>query len=229
MMTQEKIRTVLITEAKFLAFLPVAPDMKAMGGYFLAFGILTAWLAGVGRYWDHPDPLWWQLLGLGSLGYIFVMAFILWLVILPLRPANWHYLTVLTFVGMTAAPALLYAIPVEQFLEPATAREMNLLFLKIVALWRVILLVLFLRRSARLDIGTTVLAIIMPIALIVFALAAVHKEEVIIQIMAGIERDGDVDPSFELASAIGSFSALFFPFILLFYLARIIDIQAKKR
>jgi hypothetical protein len=46
-----------------------------------------------------------------------VLAAILYLVVKPLRPANWTYSSVLIFVGLTALPGLLYAIPVERFVS----------------------------------------------------------------------------------------------------------------
>ena len=52
-----------------------------------------------------------------------------WLVIWPLRPKEWSYKKVLTFVSLTSAPAILYAIPVERFLSLPTARSVNAWFL----------------------------------------------------------------------------------------------------
>ena len=92
-------REVLITEAKFLALQSVKPDFERYGGHYLVLGLFSAWLAGVGRYWDNPRAEVWQVLGLGSIAYVFVMTLILWLLIKPLRPENWSYRSVLTFVG----------------------------------------------------------------------------------------------------------------------------------
>jgi len=56
---------------------------------YLAFGLVCTWLAGVGRYWDSPRAELWQHLGLGSVAYVFVLATIIWVLLMPLRPARW--------------------------------------------------------------------------------------------------------------------------------------------
>lgn len=81
---------------------------------YLGFGLVFTWLAGVGRYWDHPRADLWQYLGLGSVAYVFVLALILWALLAPLGPANWSYRNVLVFLTLTAPPAVLYAVPVER-------------------------------------------------------------------------------------------------------------------
>jgi hypothetical protein len=48
--------------------------------------------------------------------YVFVLALVLWLFVAPLRPRHWSYRNVL-FIGLTAAPAFLYAIPVERMMS----------------------------------------------------------------------------------------------------------------
>ena len=145
--------TVLRDQFRMLCFLPIKPDLKNHYKAYLAMGLIFTWLAGVGRYWDHPRPEVWQTLGLGSVGYIFVLAFILWIAFKPLRPDNWAYPTILLFISMTSLPAILYAIPVERMVPMGTAQELNLLFLKVVAAWRVLLLLVFLKRTTGLDLA----------------------------------------------------------------------------
>ena len=56
----------------------------------------------------------------------------------------------LIFVTLTSLPALLYAIPVEKFMALEYAQTANVLFLAVVASWRVALLIVFLKRAAGL-------------------------------------------------------------------------------
>lgn len=153
---------------------------------YLAFGLFFTWLAGVGRYWDSPRATVWQHLGLGSVVYVFVLAFVLWAVVAPLAPARWSYRNVLVFVTLTSPPALLYAIPVERFMSMNAAQDMNVGFLAVVATWRVVLLMWFLRTVARLAIVELVVASVMPLALIVVVLAQLNLEHVVFNFMAGL-------------------------------------------
>jgi hypothetical protein len=82
-------REVLVTELKFLAFRPARPDVKRLRWHFLALGLVSSWLAGMGRYWDTPDAQWWQYAGLGSVVYTFFMAtFLFALILLGLDGTN---------------------------------------------------------------------------------------------------------------------------------------------
>jgi len=179
-------KEVLVTELKFLCFLPVRPDMKRLGHHYLFLAVGTAWLAGLGRYWDHPSAQWWQYAGLGSVAYIFVLALIVWLLFMPLGPKNWSYRNVLTFVGMTSPPAILYAIPVERFMDLAAAQSINVYFLAIVALWRVVMFVLYLVRSAQLKFSLVLFTAPLPMALIITTLAMLNLEQAVFNVMAGL-------------------------------------------
>ncbi|MBX3180930.1 MAG: hypothetical protein KF886_26580 [Candidatus Hydrogenedentes bacterium] len=216
-------REVLVTEAKFLMLRPVRPDMRRLGRHYLAFGLAATWIAGVGRYWDHPKAQWWQYAGLGSLAYIFVLALILWLLIWPLRPANWSYVGVLTFLGMTSPPAILYAVPVERFMSLGAAQSMNVAFLLAVAVWRVVLLVLFLLRSARLSPGLVAIAAPLPLALIVAALAVLNLEHVVFDLMAGIrpEDQSPHDAAYNVLIFMTLLSYISSPLLLIMYLVAI--------
>jgi len=48
-----------------------------LGGMHLMFGLLCAWLAGMGRYWDDPGAHLLQRLGVGSVIYVFALSFLL--------------------------------------------------------------------------------------------------------------------------------------------------------
>ncbi|MDK9558253.1 hypothetical protein QQF73_11535 [Marinobacter sp. M216] len=155
--------------------------------YYLVFGIGFTWLCGIGRYWDNPRADLWQYLGLGSVGYIFVLAAILWAVILPLKPSNWSYKNVLLFVSLTSPPAILYAIPVERFVSLQSAQLANVWFLAVVAIWRVALLLKYLKSVARLSGLCVFVATLLPLTLIVALLSALNLEHVVFKIMAGLE------------------------------------------
>lgn len=153
----------------------------------MAFGIGFTWLCGIGRYWDNPKADLWQYLGLGSIVYIFILALILWLVILPLKPNNWSYKNVLLFVSLTAPPAILYAIPVERFMTLESAQLSNVWFLAVVALWRIALLFKYLKSAAGLSGLCVLVATLLPITLIVAVLAGLNLEHVVFKVMAGLE------------------------------------------
>lgn len=113
----------------FLLFKPFRPDLARHFADYLGWGLFMTWIAGMGRYWDHPTAGIWQKAGLGSLAYVLVMALLIWLIAAPLKPRGWSYGAVLVFVTLTSAPAILYAIPVEQFMSLGGAQAANGLFL----------------------------------------------------------------------------------------------------
>jgi len=176
-------------EWRFLTFRKTRIDLSRHQGIYLTFAIIATWLAGVGRYWDHPHAHWWQYAGLGSIAYIAVLSLLLWLLALPLRPKNWNYLTVLIFVGLTAPPAWLYAIPVERFMSLELTMTVNMLFLLAVAIWRVALYSVFLRRSAGLSGLAWATALFLPLALIVAVLAMLNLEQAVFEIMGGLDTE----------------------------------------
>ena len=190
------LKQFLMDEYRFLTFRAPSAAIREHSGAYLAFGLLLTWAAGVGRYWDSPDAALWQYLGLGSLAYVFLLAFVLWTLVAPLGPKNWSYRNVLLFVALTAPPALLYAVPAEQFVAPSTALAINSMFLAIVAVWRVSLLFVFLKRVAVLSGFTIVIAALLPLALIVDGLAVMNLGNLVYQTMVGMrDPDGTVDGS----------------------------------
>ena len=46
---------------------------------YLGPALVVTWLAGMGRYWDHPSASGLQILGIGSIVYVFVLALVLWI------------------------------------------------------------------------------------------------------------------------------------------------------
>jgi hypothetical protein len=209
------LKTILADEIGLLTFRRVSPAIQSHWQAYLAFGLFFTWLAGIGRYWDNPRADLWQHLGLGSLAYVFVLALILWLLLAPLRPKSWSYRNVLLFVTMTAPPAVLYAVPVETFLSPAAAAQANAWFLAVVAAWRVGLLGVFLRRVARLDWLTLLVATLLPLAIIVVALAMLNLEHVLFDLMAGIKPGNETssDTAYEVVFMLAIFSYVSSPFL----------------
>ena len=169
-----------------MTFQPFKIDTSIIHWY-LVFGIGCTWLCGIGRYWDNPKADFWQYLGLGSVLYVFLLALILWLVILPLKTRNWGYKNVLLFVSLTAPPAILYAIPVERFMTLESAQRTNVWFLAVVAIWRVALLLKYLTSVAGLSGLRVIVATLLPLTLIVTGLTALNLEHVVFKIMAGLE------------------------------------------
>ena len=211
--------TVAQDSIRMLTFRRPTSNIATQWKAYLAFGLAFSWFAGIGRYWDNPRAETWQSLGLGSVIYVFVLAGILWLVIAPLRPQSWSYRNVLVFVSLTSPPALLYAIPVEQFMELETAQSANAWFLAVVALWRVSLLAWFLRISARLHPAVIVVATLLPLVLIVVSLAALNLEHVVFEIMAGVDpadRTGN-DLAYIVVTTVAVLSTVLAPVLLLTY------------
>ena len=156
-------RSVISTATSLLTFRLTQEEFSELRTRHLLFGLICTWIVGIGRWWDYPRANLLQHLGAGSLIYIFVLALLLWLIIWPLKPKAWSYIHVLTFVSLTSPPAILYAIPVEKLTSLEKARELNVLFLAIVASWRVALLFIYLYRHAKLGAPSIIVAALHPI------------------------------------------------------------------
>ncbi len=223
MTVSKKISDALRTEIRYLTFRKVNLNLEQLSSYYLAIGIVSAWVAGIGRYWDNPRAALWQHLGLGSVTYIFILALILWALIKPLRPENWSYKSVLIFVGMTSPPGILYAIPVERYFTMSTAQTINVWFLVIVATSRVVLLFLYLIRSARLSGFTVFISAMMPLVIIVSVLAMFNLEHVVFRIMAGLTEEEKTanDAAYGILVLITYLSFFLSPILLISYLSLI--------
>jgi hypothetical protein len=223
--------SILRDELRLLTFRSVGPGVHERWRSYLGFGLFFAWLAGVGRYWDNPKAELWQLLGLGSVAYVFVLALVLWALLAPLRPQHWSYRTVVTFVALTSPPAVLYAIPVERFMSLDAARAANAWFLAIVAAWRVALLVVFLHRTAKLPPATVVLATLLPLAIIVFTLYVLNLEHVVFQMMSGIrdEPPGPNDSAYGVVVLLSVLSYLLSPILFIWYIALVVTTWRRPK
>lgn len=198
----------------------MGPGVRSHADAYLGFGLAMTWLAGIGRYWDNPRAELWQHAGLGSVAYVFSLALVLWLLILPLRPRRWAYRNVLLFVCLTSPPALLYAIPVERFMSGEAALAANAWFLGIVASWRVALLLVFLKRDAGLRAWEAVVACLLPLALIVVSLALLNLEHVVFNLMSGIRAEDQSanDAAYGVVVLLSLFSFVASPILAIAYL-----------
>ena len=216
---------------RLLTFRLTVDEFLALDRRHLVLGLVTCWLVGIGRYWDNPRAVLIQHLGLGSVVYAAVLAAFLYRLTKPLKPENWSYRRVLTYVALTGPPAAIYAIPVERFMPLDQAQNANLAFLGIVAAWRVALLVLLFRRYGRLTWFRTVLATLLPLAIIVFALAVLNLEHVVFRIMGGLTRENrsSHDAAYAWIWLLGWLSVLLLPFLLLIYLVVIVVTRRRRK
>lgn len=181
----------------FLFFLASREELANLSWRtWLGPALVAAWLAGMGRYWDHPSAHLLQMFGVGSVIYVFVLGTLLWAVILPLAPRRWAYLQVVTFVGLTAPPAFLYAIPVERWMTMDDAIRTNAWFLAVVAAWRVALLLFVYRRYAELTWPRAIVGALLPLTVIVVGLTALNLERAVFAIMGGFHERTANDGAF---------------------------------
>jgi hypothetical protein len=227
----EKPLGVIAAVGRLLTFRLSHDEFVRLDRRHLAFGLGTTWLAGIGRYWDHPDAHVLQYAGLGSVIYVAVLSLFLWLLIWPLRPASWGYVRVLTFVTLTAPPALLYAIPVERFMPLEEAQTANLWFLLIVASWRVALLLFFLCRVAKLHPLLALVASLLPLALIIVGLAIANLEQAVFTIMAGNPKSAGspADEAYAMVVMLALLSWVSSPVLLIAYLVGIYQRYADAK
>jgi hypothetical protein len=223
---------VLGTALRVLTFRVSREELLALGNRHLAFGLLSTWIVGMGRWWDDPGARLLQHLGMGSVIYVLALSLLLWLVIMPLQPAHWSYRNVLTFVTLTSPPAILYALPVERWVDLDTAIRLNKWFLGVVALWRVSLLVTYLGRLGGLSVGGRLVGTLVPITLVIVVLSMLNLERAVFDIMGGLNRTPTPnDGAYEVLVMISMLSMLGSLPLLLWYAFAIFDIQgsAKRR
>lgn len=212
------IKNTISDTFRLLTFQITEQEMAGFTRAHLIFGLVCTWLVGIGRYWDDPKAGILQHLGVGSVIYVFVLAFVLWVLVYPLRPKNWSYFHILTFISLVSPPAALYAIPVENFLSLNDSRSVNAWFLLIVAALRVALLMFFLYRFARLGWLKTLTATVLPITAIVWVLAMLNLERAVFDIMGGFREGTSKDSAYGLLIVIVLFSTVLLPVSLISYL-----------
>ncbi len=218
------LRDILKTQFDFLLFRPVRISLSRNLRSWLTYVLIVTWVVGIGRYWDHPSAASWQYIGLGSIAYIFSLSALLFLVVWPLRPANWEFRGVLVFVGLTSLPALLYAIPVERFVDLGVAKTINAWFLAIVAAWRVALLLRYLHLSAKLGWIPVSIVTVLLLSGIVVTLSLLNLEHVVFDLMAGIgeENASANDVAYLIVVSLAFLSIYAFPIALVAYVGAIV-------
>jgi hypothetical protein len=125
---------------------------------------------------------------------------------------------VLTFITLVSPPAIIYAIPVEYFYSVDTANSLNVLFLAVVATWRVALLVFFYRRLGGLGWFSVVIATLLPLTVIVVTLTELNLERVVFDLMGGIREHTAADASYGVLFVLSLLSVLIFIPLLICYL-----------
>ena len=205
---------------RILTFRITAEEIDALGWRDLLLGLACTWVVGIGRWWDDPRAPAWSRLGLGSLLYVIVLAIVLRLALLPLRVRNDRYFTVLTYVTLTAPPAILYAIPVERWMSMQAAQAVNAWFLAVVAAWRVAAWLIYCRRGGGLPWWLAVAASLLPLALAVMGLARLDLSSDMFELMAGFREPHHRQDAATMSVILLGFGATALsPFLLLLYLA----------
>lgn len=209
------MRNLLLDTGRLLLFQLPGEKLKELGQAHFYLGLLGTWLAGVGRYWDHPKAELAQTLGLGSLGYIFLLSALLWGVIRPVAGPQASYWNLVTFVSLTSFPAWLYAIPVEKIVSIGSAIRLNVWFLALVAGWRVALLVRFVRLNYQLGWWRVVVCCLLPMTAIIFLLAALNLEHAVFEIMGGLRNQTPGDGAYLVIILLSFLSVWLFPVLLI--------------
>lgn len=221
----ENVRIIL----RLLTFRLSDEEFERLDNRHLIAGLICTWIVGIGRWWDDPGANILQHLGVGSVVYVFVLAFLLSLVAMPLRPKRWSYKHALTFVSLASPPALLYAIPVERFTELSTARSINVWFLAIVAVWRVALLLFYFVRSAGLSLFVAGIATLLPIMGIIVALTALNLERAVFDIMGGLRESGTAsDEAYGILFGLSLLSVLLFVPVLVCYVVAVAASRSRQ-
>lgn len=225
------MKTLLTAPLRVITFRLTVEEFNSWGARHLLYGIVLAWIAGMGRYWDNPRAALWQHLGLGSVVYVFALGVFLFLLLWPLRPSNWNCLRLVTMLAFTSPLAFLYALPVERWMTLQEAASLNGWFLFIVAVWRVVIYGVFLGHVARLSPLPWFVSLFLPLASIVAALASLNLEHAVFEFMAGLrEREHtSADGAYAWVMVLAYLSVLASPFLLLLYLCAILNAWRTRR
>lgn len=191
----------------------------------IGMGITMA--VGIGRYWDDPRQLeMGKVMGFGSLAYAFLFAFTLFLLLLPFG-RKIRYIDSLAFVTATAAPGIVYAMPIEVMVSDDLSYRYNLVALLFVSAYRVALFVWFLKKVCDLTIPQTVVTTLLPLSTIVAGLMISNRMVLILDVMGGFRGATEPTRIEETLQAIGSLALIFSPTMVALYIALIL-IKYKK-
>jgi hypothetical protein len=203
---------------RILTFRASGAELALLDRRHLAFGLACTWVVGMGRWWDDPGAHLLQHLGVGSVAYVFVLSLLLWATARPLASPALTYERTLTYVTLTAPPALLYAIPVEQFVELSTARTINVWFLAVVATWRVTLYATFLRRFAAMSFPRVIVGTLLPLTVVVTTLTILNLQRAVFDVMGGLRSEGTAhDAAYGVLATLTGMSLGSLPLLLIAY------------
>lgn len=178
--------TVVSDFLRFPFFRPLQGDVANKWALYLVVGFVITWIVGFGRTWDFDAAPFWVRTGLTSVIYTLALAFLIWAIGAPLGAQRWSYRNVLLMVLMTAAPGIVYALPVERLMDAEAARATNMLFLLFVATWRMALFFHYLGKVAKLTGWARTVAWLLPPTIIVVPLSAFGALQAIAAGMGGV-------------------------------------------
>lgn len=228
-MSSERNRAGVDVALRVLTLRATAADYQRFDNRLLVAALVCTWLVGIGRWWDDPRASLWQHLGLGSLAYVLVLAAVLYAIVKPFRPPNWRYRHVLTFVGLTAIPGILYAIPVEMLMPINQAITFNVWFLAVVATWRVAMLILYFRRHGALSWAQVQTTSLLPLTAIVAALTALNLERAVFNIMGGLDKQTAGDGAYLILILLTTASVVLLPLLAIGYIVQVVSAWKKRR
>lgn len=165
------------------------------------------------------------------MAYIFVLSAILFIFAWPASEDRQSYLKFLTVVSMTAPPGLIYGIPVEKFMSLGAAQQANLIFLLIVALWRVSLALHFFVVAIQDSFMVALSMLLAPISLIIIGLVMTGRAGYVVQLMGGV-RDAVPTVQSNTDEFIAGLFCLVWPVLVLalaIYLIQLITCLSSRR
>lgn len=225
--------SILAIPLRVLRLRSTREDYLAFNNTHLAIGFVCTWLVGMGRHWDNPRVELPLSLGVGSLAYVFVLALLLFAIGLPFRNSDWTYRRVLTMVVLSSPPAAIYALPVERWMTFEEARLLNLWFLGLVALWRMLIWGKFVWLMCPAQAAGRIAVIFMPVTVIIISLVILNLEKAVVDFMAGLMPPPEgttADEAYQWLIVVGILSIYFvLPIVGLTYIVSWITHLKKKR
>src|SRR5258708_18087597 len=224
--------TEIKTAVRVLTFQATLQELSSLNRKHLLLGLIMTWLVGIGRWWEDPRANFFQHFGIGSVIYVFFLAFFLWLIVWPvcveIRPS---YFNLLTFISLTAPPAILYAIPIRTMFDVQTGQTIRLWMLAIVAGWRVALLAFYLTLRLQFTQLKITVTTLLPLAVIIVTLVLLNLEKVVFNIMGGGgPEDVSVnDAAYGILFLLSMVSFLLFLPLLIVYATYVVDALKKRR
>lgn len=190
---------------KLVRFKATKEDYESFDWRSAAFGLVLITIAGIGRWWDDPTVhSMQQKMGLGSTAYSLFLSLVLAVEGWMLRIRGSTIVRWLSLLGYVAPLAFLYAIPVERIVGDQNAILLNVIFLIVVAVYRVALLAHFFRVFGELTPIHTGFATALPISALGFFIVSFGMGAQVLQAMGGL-RDGESESRQAVESFVGLF------------------------